>query len=161
MQAEPSNIPPGTEKDSSSLSSSPKGPLGRLFDSTKALHGGLVVLVFLAGFIWVVTGFIDSRVRAALEEPQTLERVARMARPEMFIDHKGTVLVDNGAMDYIDDLKVTASDTFPILASKLIITPKKYMANPPLVTAIDSALLRTESERGNKLDWVINLDYGS
>jgi hypothetical protein len=79
----------------------------------------------------------------------------------MIIDQKGTVEIDRGAMDYIADIKVTPNPNIPVLADTVLITPKRYMSHPPLVTAVDPAFMHTDPERGQKLDWIIKLHYGS
>lgn len=115
----------------------------------------------VVGTIYVAMHFVDSRIAAALSDPSMVRRIALAVRPEMIIDHKGTVEIDRGAMDYIADIRVTQDPKSPLVADTIIITPHRYMAHPPLVTSVDAALLHASAARGQKLDWVIKLDYGS
>lgn len=121
----------------------------------------LAAVSTVVGTIYVAIHFVDSRIAAALSEPSMVRRIALAARPEMIIDEKGTVEIDRGAMDYIADLKVTPDPKSPLVAGTIVITPRRYMAFPPLVTSVDAALVHASVKRGQKLDWVITLEYNS
>lgn len=120
----------------------------------------VTVVATLVGTIYGVTSFIDGRIASALSDPATLHKIAIMARPEMIIDAKGTVLIDRGAMDYIQDFQVTTHKEVPILVHKVRITPKRYMALPPLITTVDCGFVSVTSERVEKLDWLLTIEYG-
>jgi hypothetical protein len=121
----------------------------------------LAAVSTVVGTIYIAMHFVDSRITAALNDPATVRRIAFAARPEMIIDQKGTVEIDRGAMDYIADIKVTPDPRSPLIADSIVITPKRYMAHPPLVTSVDASLLHAEAERGQKLDWIIKLQWSS
>ena len=120
----------------------------------------ILTLVTLAGVIYGAVKFIDSRIDAKINDPSTVRRIALVARPEMILDEEGRVLIDRGAMDYIADFKVAKNPKEPIIDT-ITITPRRYMANPPLVTAVNTAFLQTKEQRGQKLDWIIKLEYNS
>jgi hypothetical protein len=120
-----------------------------------------VGVVGVVGGIYGLNAYIDWRISSALNEPSMVRRIALAARPEMIIDAKGTVEIDRGAMEYISDFKVTQNPKNPLVADTITITPRRYMANPPLVTSFDAALLHASAERGQKLDWVIKLEYNT
>ena len=126
-----------------------------------SIVAGILTLAALVAAIYGVMYYIDSRIAAQLNEPSMVRRIALSARPEMIIDNKGRIEIDRGAMDYIADIKVTQNSKYPILADSIVITPRRYMAYPPLVTSVDAAILHTKAERGQKLDWIIKLEYGS
>jgi hypothetical protein len=120
----------------------------------------LAALLAVVTAIYGATAFIDWRIASALNEPSIVRRIALAARPEMIIDNNGTVEVDRGAMDYISNIKVTKKSNSPV-ADTIVITPRRYMAHAPLVTSVDGASLNATPERGQKLDWVIKLEWNS
>ncbi len=122
---------------------------------------GLAAVSTVFGTIYVAMKFVDSRISTALNDPSMVRRIALAAHPEMIIDQKGTVLIDRGAMDYIADIRVTQNSSNPVVADTITITPHRYMAHPPLVTSVGAALMHANAQRGQKLDWVIKLEYNS
>ncbi len=131
-----------------------------MIGQAKQFIGFFLTVATLVGAIYGVITFIDFRINSKLNDPDVVRRIALAARPEMIIDYKGSVLIDRGAMDYIADLKVTQDPKYP-LADTIVITPRRYMANPPLITSIDGAFFDASPERGPKLDWIIKLKYRS
>ncbi len=121
--------------------------------------------VGIAAVVTVIYGaqqYIDSRISRALDDPGTLKRIAAAAKPEMIIDTSGSVLADMGAYQYISDMQVTGLTlTKSNCTSSITITPKHYMASPPLITGIDAPWLGVAAHRGKGLDWVFDLDWGS
>jgi hypothetical protein len=126
-----------------------------VIEKAKQFIGFFLSVAALVGAIYGIIRFIDSRIDTKLNDPSTARRIALAARPEMIINQKGSVLIDRGAMEYIADLKVTQNPKNRGLADTIIITPRRYMANPPLVTALDAAFLHTSAEHGPQ----IRLDY--
>jgi hypothetical protein len=132
-----------------------------VIEKAKQFTGFFLTVAALVGAIYGIIRFIDFRIDAKLNDPSTTRRIALAVRPEMIIDQKGSILIDRGAMDYIADLKVTQNPKNPVVADTVTITPRRYMANPPLVTSVDAAFLHTSAEHGSKLDWIIKLEYNS
>lgn len=127
----------------------------------KYFAGPTVGIAAVVAVIYGAQQYIDSRITRVLNDTETLRRIAAAAKPEMIIDSRGAVLADMGAWDYIADLQVTPSTQSTFIADSLVITPKKYMATPPLVTPVDGAFLTVTPVRGTKLAWILQLDYGS
>jgi hypothetical protein len=71
--------------------------------------GGLIIAVFmgLAAVIGTIYGFgvyIDSRVERHVSSDAFLKRLADAIRPSCVFDQQGAILVDMGAMKFIDSI---------------------------------------------------------
>lgn len=117
------------------------------------------LLACLAGGIIGVFAWVDSRVEKMLSDSAFLAKIGNRLRPDLLIDSAGTILADRGAMDYLDDLQAVPDSEFPTVVGQLTITPKKFMALPPLITSVDGAYLEVISTRGKGLRWTFSIRY--
>jgi hypothetical protein len=119
----------------------------------------IVIIATIAAVVGAISGamfYIDRRISVALNDPEMLRKIALATRPQMIIDSRGSVVADFGAMEYLADFRVTGQ---PNVADTIVFTPRRYMAQPPLVTSIGDSFFTVTSERGQKLDWVVHLKY--
>lgn len=136
-----------------------KSKLSQFEGVGSAIVKGVSSIIVAVGVIYGGIEFVDYRIEKVLADPQMIRRIATSTRPEMIVDSKGTVLFDRGAMDQIADIRVTADSKFPEIVRTVTITPKNFMALPPLVTAVDGGEFNATPQRGERLDWVVTLDW--
>lgn len=115
----------------------------------------------VVAIVYSIQTYVDWRIETQLSDPATLRRIAAAAKPEIILDGKGSIIADMGGMDYLADIKTVPWQQHANMIKTIILTPKKYMAIPPLVSSIDATALRTTSTRGVKLDWRIEIEYDS
>jgi hypothetical protein len=117
----------------------------------------LYVGVFLLGCYSTLQVWIDARVRAVVGSDDYVRRIAFQVRPSVIFDSNGAILIDQGAMEDIENIEVVPRadgqgvlKNFPL---KIIVHPKKYLAHAPLLSCIGPVLVVIEPVRGKKFDW--------
>lgn len=117
------------------------------------------VLVLLVGGIYGLTSFIDSRIKSVVTDESYVRRIASEVRPSVIFDSKGSILFDQGAMRYLDEIEVVGGtnflQNFPV---RIVLKPKQYLPQPPLLTCLEDISLVVKPERGPKFDWVYPLE---
>ena len=98
----------------------------------------------IAAVVVAVYGFnvyVDSRVEKAVMDETFLRKLSARVRPYCIFNEKGAILVDGGAMDFLDSID---AGKIPdgMVPEKLVVTPKRYMSHAPLISLLDSAILR-------------------
>ena len=124
---------------------------------------GLIVLavVFIGAFNGL-TYWIDSRIKAVVTDEAYVRRVAAEIRPSVVFDNKGSIIADQGAMRYLDNIEIAeyvgpngdCGTNFPL---RIIVSPKQHLAYAPILTCLDGVMLQIDVERGKKFDWVYRL----
>ncbi len=75
--------------------------------------------------------------------------------PECIFDTNGSIVVDEGAMKFIDGIEINKVQTtqpgFP-LGITVTIHPSRYLSRAPILSGIQNVLSYTV-ERGPKFDW--------
>jgi len=90
------------------------------------------VFIGLATIIGIIYGFgayVDYRVDKKVQSEDFLRRLSDSVRPSCIFDEKGSVLVDMGAMNFIDSIELSSTNGLP---EKIIVHPKHYLANAPI-----------------------------
>ena len=64
-----------------------------------------LIIGLIVGAI-AVFGFVDSRVAKIKEDPNFMQEVAKQVRPYIIFNEKESILFDNGASKFIDDLEI-------------------------------------------------------
>jgi hypothetical protein len=109
-----------------------------------ALYGGLL--------------FIDKRIENRIRDDAFLRKLASALRPSVIFDHKGSVLIDQGAMRFIEAIDVELDKQGPY-PKRIVIHPTQHLSYAPLLTPLESDLANISTSRGNKHDWVYTIDY--
>ncbi|MDP2604720.1 MAG: hypothetical protein Q8S00_19360 [Deltaproteobacteria bacterium] len=109
-----------------------------------ALYGGLL--------------FIDKRIENRIRDDAFLRKLASALRPSVVFDHKGPVLIDQGAMRFIEAIDVELDKEGPY-PKRIIIHPTQHLSYAPLLTPLESDLADISTSRGNKHDWIYTIDY--
>lgn len=119
----------------------------------------IVSLGAIIGTVYGFTAFIDARIERITATDDFLSKVASRVRPSCIFNHKGSILADMGAMEIIENISMTNYNK--ALPGTIIVTPRKYLANAPILSTIDPFTLNVVEERGNKYDWVYHVGYAS
>jgi len=121
----------------------------------------LTVISLILGLFLGVIGlesYIDGRIDKKIEDPNYLNRIATKLRPSIIFDSYGSIIADQGGMEYIDNIQVTRNNEDPKFTAKsIIITPKDFLAQQPLLTSLDQNNYSIIAKRGKKYDWNYNL----
>lgn len=123
-----------------------------------------IALEIAAACITVITAlygvvfFVDKRIDSRLRDDAYLRKIASVLRPTVIFDHKGSILIDQGAMAFIQSIEVEPSTHLPY-PKRIIVSPNKHLAQAPLLTLLDSDMANVEVSRGTKFDWFFTLDY--
>src|SRR3989338_3659750 len=114
-------------------------------------------LIALAAAIYGFHAYVDSRVEKIANTREFIERVASRVRPSLIFDANESVMVDAGGLQYIDRVNVRKRKNgwLPI---QIIVTPKHYMAQAPLLTCLDPIWFKIKERRGQAVSWVYELD---
>lgn len=131
-------------------------------DETKQLTPWAIVKAFfyvmgLAAMVYAFNAFLDAKIEKRLNDPMITRRIAKQVRPFAIFSGTGTILVDNGAMEYVANLRIQTNGTSRI-PEKVIVVPKRYMAHAPLITAIDQVGAVARPKRGSGLTWEYTFD---
>jgi hypothetical protein len=95
----------------------------------------------------------------ALDQEKAISKIQDKIRPSMIFDQKETILDDNGASDYIEDIDVQPKNIsgYDIIQS-IVIYPKMYLETIPLLEPQPNASYAiTSEERGKKFEIIYNL----
>ena len=117
----------------------------------------IAIIVAVLGFVGIPS-WIESVVEEKLDDPERVSLLASKIRPELFLNYQGSVTLDRGALDYIEDIEIEWTEEEgeeQKEISKLIITPKEYMGNAPLVTSTNGSVYDLRTERGSFKEWII------
>ena len=123
-----------------------------------------VVTVFLSfcavvATIYGLLAFIDWRVSETVNTDDFLQRLSASVRPSCIFDEKGSIIYDQGAMEFIDDIKII--ERYNAIPTKILIRPKRLLSVAPLITPLEEYVAVSTAERGEKYDWIITLDLTS
>jgi hypothetical protein len=122
-----------------------------------AIVKGFFYVIGLAAMVYAFNAFLDAKIEKRLNDPLVTRRIAKLIRPFAIFSGTGTILVDNGAMEYVADLRIQSNGTSRI-PEKVILVPKRYMAHAPLITAIDQVGAVARPTRGSGLTWEYTFD---
>jgi len=106
----------------------------------------------------IYLGFIESRVRAIVNDPKFIEQVARSVRPALVFDARGSILADMGAMELLESIPeiIVAAPGEKNYKSKIIIRPKKFISEP-ILEPLDETEMSVETRHSSGLAWEITL----
>lgn len=113
--------------------------------------------VTIAALIYGALTFIDSRISKAIEKPEFVNKLARAVRPYAIFDEKESIILDRGAMAFIENIEVqTDSENIP---EKIIVKPKEYLEQAPILIPLDTDMSTIIESRGKKFDWIYSINY--
>ncbi len=118
-----------------------------------ALLTALATLFAIIAGLYALPKVIDSHIDKAINNTEFIRKIASHVRPYMIIDSKGSVLVDDGAMQYLQRPPLIKHDAEDENRYNIVLTPKNFLAHPPLIEMMRPFVGYTKSERGSGLDW--------
>jgi hypothetical protein len=117
-------------------------------------------LVAFAALFAIVRGFdyyVDQKMERLLSDESFLRKVSSKVRPSLIFDQKGSILVDQGALELIE--KIELPENHGGLPSKVVVTPKKFLSHAPLLTPLDPYVIDARASRGSGLEWQYQIAY--
>lgn len=121
----------------------------------------------IAALVSIVYGsmlFIDSRIEHATNDEQFIRRVSSHVRPYIIFDVDSSILVDGGAMQYLEGIQVehgtrdvaTPNGKIATPTLKIVVTPTRHLAYAPLIEKLGGGrLIHTPNpKRGAGHQWV-------
>lgn len=111
--------------------------------------------------------YVRSIVKDAVSDDEFIRSVARNVRPAVIFDSEGSILADQGAMQYISKLDVNKgvedkkdNQGMTIYTMSISLLPKEHLSNPPLLQTIDPAIyFNIDERRGKGLEWIIKVRW--
>lgn len=122
-------------------------------------------LVASASVIYGCILFIDSRIEHATNDEQFIIRVSSHVRPYVIFDVNSSILVDGGAMEYLEEIEVeVTAQTYKNVKPEekhdsqleITITPKQYLAHAPLIESLGGlrSMIIYDGKRSTKYQWI-------
>jgi hypothetical protein len=133
-----------------------KSWIDTISSSTKVVVSALVGFGAVAGVLLFAYNLIDQRIDAKLADPALVRRIAAEVRPALIFDSDNRILVDQGALQYVESLHfefLEGGDT----TAKLVVTPKSFLAVAPLLESLDVEGYDIKVDRGPGVSWVYTL----
>jgi len=111
--------------------------------------------------IYGLAAWIDSRVETLISDDNFIQKLSLNLRPFVIFDSNNSIVYDQGAMNYIDHIQVdtTSDQNLGLVVQRIVISPNRFLATPPLLDCIDIAEHVYRPTRGKKFDWVYDLAY--
>jgi len=119
----------------------------------------LGVLVFFAVVVYGFHQYIKTTIRSVVQDETFVRKLAAQIRPSITFDENGSILVDQGGMQFIDSIKVALGKSNR--PSQITISPKQHLVYPPFLESVTLNRFRISSKRGKGFDWIFELDVRS
>lgn len=126
---------------------------------------GVVIIATIAAIIAIIGAFygalffIDKRIESRIRDDSFIRELASALRPSVIVDNHGSILVDQGAMRYIEAIDVELNKEQMPYPKRIIVHPKQHLSYAPLLTTLDVDLANISSIRGKKFDWIYTIEY--
>ena len=125
--------------------------------SVSTIMKAIVLIIAVVSGIYGSIHFIDVRIEHAVNDEQFIRRVSSHVRPYVIFDVSSSILVDGGAMQYLEKIEVketgTRDSTIPI---KIVVIPTHHLAYPPLIEKLGAGrlILTPNPKRGTGHQWI-------
>ncbi len=119
------------------------------------------IIAICIGSIYGADKYLTAKIQSAVQDEALLRKISAKVRPSVIFDQAGSVLVEQGAMESIDNITVHRDTNSPgfDLPVKITVTPKRFLSHAPLLQVIGPYTLTVTNSRGTKFDWVYELSY--
>ena len=126
--------------------------------STSTIMKTIALIIAVVASIYGSIQFIDIRIEHAVNDEQFIRRLSSHVRPYVIFDVSSSILVDGGAMQYLEKIEVeeTGKKDGTILPIKIVVTPTRHLAYPPLIEKLGAGrLIHTPNpKRGTGHQWI-------
>ncbi len=113
------------------------------------------IITLLIGF-YALNYYIENIVERKIDDPKFVNKISeKVKRPIVIFDQNGSILVDNDAMKFIDNIKVVLNNQNK-QPEKIIVSPNRHLNIAPVLESLDDDFV-IESKRGHKFDWIYEL----
>lgn len=119
----------------------------------------VVAGISILGSVYGFAKFIDSRINKKLKDAEFIKGIAQHLRPYVIFNERGEIIVNRGAMNFIEDIEVTLDDEK--LPNKIVLKLKNHNATAPILFTLDNDGCVIEESRGKKFEWIYDIGYAS
>ena len=150
----PADVVPSSQQ-AANTATSEQGKLPFYHRNKWVIEPVLAVLTLAAALLGVMLWMedrIDKTVERKLSDEKILRKIASEAQPVLIFNEHGAILFDGGGLEYINDIIIDPKEPFPF-PKTILIRPKKFLTQAPLLSSIDGLWFDYTSERKTGLDW--------
>ncbi len=125
--------------------------------STLTIMKTIALIIVVVAGIYGSIQFIDVRIEHAVNDEQFIRRISSHVRPYVIFDVNESILVDGGAMQYLEKIEVEKGtkdgDITPVT---IVVTPIRHLAYPPLIEKLGAGrFIHTPNpKRGTGHQWI-------
>lgn len=112
--------------------------------------------VSIIGSIYGFAKFIDSRISKKLKDAEFVKGIAQLLRPYAIFNEKEEIIVDRGAMSFIEDIEITMDGKLP---NEITLKLKEHKATAPILLSLDNDMCTIKEKRGKKFSWIYSIEY--
>lgn len=126
----------------------------------KTFSSGVLKFLTAIGLIIAIVLSINELIDRRIENEQFIRKVSSHIRPYVIFDINESILVDGGAMQALEQIKVeigTEKGTIPV---KIVVTPTRHLAYPPLIEKLGAGrFIHTPNpKRGTGHQWIYEFE---
>ena len=117
----------------------------------------LVVFIIVAyhGFQY----YVDWRIDRKIHEDKYLREIANTLRPFVIFNETNSILIDEGAMRYIEKIRVIHGEISGLrLPERIIVTPKESLRRDPVLSCLNDTMDIIQ-KRGEGFDYIYELKH--
>ena len=115
-------------------------------------------IAFIVGY-HALMEFIDWRVEEKIYGDKYLREIAVNLRPFVIFNENNSILIDEGAMQYIEKIRVIQGELSGLqLPLKIIITPKEPLRRDPVLSCLNDTMDIIQ-KRGEGFDYIYELKH--
>ena len=116
----------------------------------------VIVGISIVGSIYGFAKFIDSRISKKLGDAEFVKGIAQLLRPYAIFNEKGEIIVDRGAMSFIEDIEISMDRQLP---KEITLKLKEHKATAPVLLSLDNDMCTIKEKRGKKFVWIYSIEY--
>ncbi len=122
--------------------------------------GAFGVIFALVAGIWGAINWIDKRIESAVNDENFIRRVSSYVRPYVIFDVNESILVDGGAMQVLEPIKVEIGKDQGTVSVTITVTPKHHLAYPPLIEnlGVGRFVRNPNPKRGPGYQWIYEVE---
>jgi hypothetical protein len=125
--------------------------------SAKQILIGFTSIAALLVSLFALDAYLESKIASKLKDPKFLAEIYSIIRPSAIFDSNESILIDMGAMNYIDSIHVMNYNKLDSDPMKIIVVPRKYLAHAPILSSIDTRIFDISAKRGKRFNWEYSL----
>jgi len=127
-----------------------------MMDKLKSIIKPALGIIALLITLFTIDYYINIKINTAIQSEETIKKIQSRLSPSLIFDQNGSVLSDQGAYQFIEDIKVELDQQK--FVKNITIIPKKPNLCP-IITPLDNTVsYAINTVRGNKLDIIFELE---